>query len=60
MRRWRRDETLKDAPVIVHDFSEFGLDAELLSDEEATPTPGRLVGGVAALHGSHAREQLHP
>ena len=60
LRRWRRDETLKDAPVIVHDFSEFGLDAELLSDEESSPTPGRLVGGVAALHGSHAREQLHP
>ena len=59
LRRWRRDATLKDAPVIVHDLSEFGLDAELLSDENSKPSPGRLVGGVAALHGSHAREQLH-
>ena len=59
LRRWRRDETLKDAPVIVHDLSEFGLDAELLSDENSKPSPGHLVGGVAALHGRHAREQLH-
>ena len=59
LRRWRRDEALKDAPVIVHDLSEFGLDAELLSDENSKPSPGRLVGGVAALHGNHAREQLH-
>ncbi|MDC0302553.1 GTP-binding protein [bacterium] len=59
IRRWRRDEALKDVPVIVHDLSEFGLDAELLSDEASPPSPGRLTGGVAALHGSHAREQLH-
>ena len=59
LRRWRRDATLKDAPVIVHDLSEFGLDAELLSDENSKPSPGHLVGGVAALHGRHAREQLH-
>ncbi|MBT7971734.1 MAG: hypothetical protein HN570_12110 [Verrucomicrobia bacterium] len=59
LRRWRRDEALKDAPVIVHDLSEFGLDAELLSDENSKPSPGRLVGGVAASHGNHAREQLH-
>ena len=59
LRRWRRDEMLKDAPVIVHDFSEFGLDAELLSDENSKPSPGHLLGGVAALHGRHAREQLH-
>ena len=59
LRRWRRDEALKDAPVIVHDLSEFGLDAELLSDENSKPSPGHLVGGVAALHGRHAREQLH-
>lgn len=38
LRRWRRDKTLKDAPVIVHDLSEFGLDAELLSDENSTAT----------------------
>ena len=59
LRRWRRDERLKDAPVIVHDLSEFGLDAELISDENSKPSPGHLVGGVAALHGRHAREQLH-
>lgn len=59
LRRWRRDEKLKDAPVIVHDLSEFGLDAELISDENSKPSPGHLVGGVAALHGRHAREQLH-
>lgn len=59
LRRWRRDEKLKDVPVIVHDLSEFGLDAELLSDENSKPSPGHLVGGVAALHGRHAREQLH-
>ena len=58
LRRWRRDEALKDAPVIVHDLSEFGLDAELLSDETSKPSPGRLVGGVAALHGRHAREPV--
>lgn len=59
LRRWRRDATLKDAPVIVHDLSEFGLDAELLSDENSKPSPGHLVGGVVALHGRHARERLH-
>jgi len=60
LRRWRRDEALKDVAMIVHDLSEFGLDAELLSDEGASLTQGRLVGRVAALHGSHARERLAP
>ncbi|MEM9282373.1 MAG: GTP-binding protein [Verrucomicrobiota bacterium] len=59
LRRWRRDEALRDAAVIVHDLSEFGLDAELLSGDESTPAPGRLEGRVAALHGSHARDELH-
>ncbi|MFT6240274.1 MAG: G3E family GTPase [Akkermansiaceae bacterium] len=59
LRRWRRDETLKEAPVIVHDLSKFGLDAELLSDEHSAPEQGRFAGRVAALHGSHAREELH-
>ena len=59
LRRWRREESLKDAPVIVHDLSEFGLDAELLSAEDTKTAPGHLTGNVAALHGSHAREQLH-
>ncbi|MEM7601467.1 MAG: GTP-binding protein, partial [Verrucomicrobiota bacterium] len=58
LRRWRREKALSDAAVIVHDLSDFGLDAELLSGDEATPAQGRLKGRVAALHGSHAREQL--
>ena len=60
LRRWRRDEALKDVAMIVHDLSEFGLDAELLSDEGASLTQGRLVGRVAALHGTYARERLAP
>jgi len=59
LRRWRRDKALNEAAMVVHDLSEFGLDAELLSDEGATPSQGCLVGRVAALHGSYAREQLH-
>ncbi|MEL6441613.1 MAG: GTP-binding protein [Cyanobacteria bacterium J06621_8] len=59
LRRWQREEVLNDAALIVHDLSEFGLDAELLSVEELMPTAGRLAGRVAALHGSHAREQLY-
>ena len=59
LRRWRSDDGNKDAPVIVHDLSEFGLDAELLADESSPPALGRLVGRVAALHGPHAREHLH-
>ncbi|MCG8459213.1 MAG: GTP-binding protein [Holophagales bacterium] len=59
LRRWRREEALHEAAVIVHDLSELGIDAELLAGENATPVPGRLIGRVAALHGSHAREQLH-
>ncbi|MDA8018105.1 MAG: GTP-binding protein [Thermoanaerobaculia bacterium] len=59
LRRWRRDEALRHAAVIVHDLSEFGLDVELLSGEEPTPVAGRVAGRVAALHGSHARERLH-
>ena len=59
LRRWRRDEALRKAAVIVHDLSEFGLDAELLSDEGGSTTTGHLHGRVAALHGAHAREQIH-
>ena len=59
LRRWRREESLRDVAVIVHDFSDFGLDAEILAGEESTPVRGQLVGRVAALHGSHAREELH-
>lgn len=59
LRRWRQEASLRDAALIVHDLSEFGLDAELLSADEVTPEAGRLVDRVAALHGVHAREQLH-
>lgn len=59
LRRWQRDEALHDAAMIVHDLSEFGLDAELLSIRELMPVAGCLAGRVAALHGSHAREQIH-
>ncbi len=59
LRRWLQEESLKDAAMIVHDFSDFGLDAELLAGEESTPIHGRLEGRVAALHGVHARDKLH-
>ncbi len=59
LRRWRYDETLRDAAIIVHDLSELGVDVELLSDDTSNPEPGRLVDRVAALHGPHAREKLH-
>lgn len=59
LRRWRRQESLRDAAMIVHDFSDFGLDAELLAEEDSTPVRGRLVDRVAALHGSYAREELY-
>lgn len=59
LRRWRSDEALRDAAIIVHDLSELGVDVELLSDDTSNPQPGRLDDRVAALHGPHAREQLH-
>lgn len=58
LRRWRQDENLRDAAVIVHDLSEFGLDAELLSEEGAAPGMGALTGRTAALHGPHASALL--
>ncbi len=59
LRRWRREDALRDAALIVHDLSEFGLDAELLSEEGTEVAAGRLQRRVAALHGHHARGQLH-
>lgn len=59
LRRWRSDEALRDAALIVHDLSEMGLDAELLSEHDVAPQAGRLVNRVAALHGIHAREELY-
>ena len=58
-RRWRRDEAIGDAAFIVHDLSELGVDAELLSEDDKALKAGVLNGRVAALHGSHAREDLH-
>lgn len=60
LRRWRRDESFGDAALIVHDLSEFGLDAELLAEEGSKPVFGNLTGKTAALHGVHARELLYP
>ena len=59
LRRWQREESLREAAIIVHDLSDFGLDAELLASEAAAPQAGLLTGRVAALHGIHAREHLH-
>lgn len=59
LRRWRSDDALRDAALIVHDLSELGVDVELLSDDSTKPEPGRIVDRVAALHGTYAREQLH-
>ncbi|MEM9292410.1 MAG: GTP-binding protein [Acidobacteriota bacterium] len=60
LRRWRNDEAMRDAAMIVHDLSDFGVDAELLAAESSRPEAGQLIDGVAALHGTHASEQLHP
>lgn len=58
LRRWQQEASLNDAAMIVHDFSDFGLDAEILAGEKSTPVLGKLEGRVAALHGVHARGQL--
>jgi len=59
LRRWRHDEALREAAIIVHDLSEFAVDVELVADESSKPEAGRLVDRVAALHGTHAHEHLH-
>lgn len=59
LRRWRHQADLRDAAIIVHDLSEFGLDAELLTDEGTPTEVGELCGRTAALHGEHARGKLH-
>ena len=43
LRRWRNDEALRGAALIVHDLSDFGLDAELLSDHDVALEPGKTV-----------------
>lgn len=59
LRRWRADPALQDAAFIIHDLSELGVDAELLSDDHVQPEAGQLVDRVAALHGIHASGKLH-
>ncbi|MEM7246044.1 MAG: GTP-binding protein [Acidobacteriota bacterium] len=59
LRRWRSDESLRDAAFIIHDLSDLGVDVELVADDGSNPEPGRVVDRVAALHGVHARERLH-
>lgn len=59
LRRWRHEKQSTDAVLIVQDFSELGVDAELISGDDPTPGAGLLLGRVAALHGNHARENLH-
>ena len=59
LRRWRDDDTLRNAAYIVHDLSDFGVDVELLADESSTPEQGKLVDRMAALHGRHAQKELH-
>jgi len=58
LRRWKRDDSLNEAAYIVHDLSELGIDAELLTADEKTPDAGALHGRVAALHGEHATDRL--
>lgn len=59
LRRWRRDKTLDDAALIIHDLSDLGFDAEILSRDEKIPVAGNLNGRVAALHGIHAQKHLY-
>ena len=56
LRRWRRDKALDEAAFIVHDLSDLGIDAELLTKEEDLLEIGKLNGRVAALHGIHAKQ----
>jgi len=60
LRQWRAHEGMRHAAVIVQDLSELGVDVELVNGDQALPAPGTLGRGrVAALHGRHAREDLH-
>jgi G3E family GTPase len=49
---------INQAPLIVHDLSDLGLDAELLAEEGTDLNQGKFTDGVAALHGQHADEHL--
>ena len=59
LRRWRADSLLENNALIIHDLSELGIDAEILSIETQILEAGKLNGRMAALHGKHATEYLH-
>ena len=59
LRRWKKIKSLQDAAFVIHDLSELGIDAEILSIESQTLEAGKLNGRMAALHGKHATEYLH-
>ena len=58
LRRWRRNEFLDDAAVIVNDLSETGIDAEILSKEDEKLSAGELNGRLAPLHGLYSHKYL--
>ncbi len=58
LRRWRTDKVLDDAALIIHDLSDLGLDAELLSKADKLLPAGQIDGRIAALHGNHAHKYL--
>ena len=58
LRRWRRNELLDDAAVIVNDLSETGIDAEILSKEDKKLSAGKLNGRLAPLHGLYSHKYL--
>ena len=58
LRRWRRNEFLDDAVVIVNDLGEAGIDAEILSKEDKKLSAGKLNGRLAPLHGLYSHKYL--
>ena len=58
LRRWRRNEFLDDAALIVNDLGETGIDAEILSKEDKKLSAGKLNGRLAPLHGLYSHKYL--
>ena len=58
LRRWRRNEFLDDAALIVNDLGETGIDAEILSKEDEKLSAGKLNGRLAPLHGLYSHKYL--
>ena len=50
IRRLGLDEVIRDEVLIINDFSNFGVDAELLSEDDKSLEMGSLGGRDAALH----------